>query len=359
MTPLLALGVKSPDISNALAQYDKSRNAGFLENVTNQKMDMAQQQLGMQQEAHDFKMQQAQVNAANAAQDRAAQKEKDLINTLFAFADRADTPAKWKSMINVLKKRYGDDSVVGFEDYSQRPNALNLLKQKQTADIANHQYYEGLDPDKKASYEKVNKIGGVKSVDTGTGTLLVDKSTGAPVREVSKDLRGKKKQEAEGKIMADQPAAVSRMKEAFAAGQRTIELAKNLSKHKGLDSATGPIDAYLPTVFGDTADFETDLETLKTQGFVHAINQMRELSKTGGALGSVTEREIEKMENSYRNLKLRQSEKNMRSNLENFAKDFEQSMKRIQQAYDRQYGSLGGQTKGKGKFEGWSIQKVD
>ncbi len=154
MTPLLALGVKSPDISNALAQYDKSRNAGFLENVTNQKMDIAQQQLGMEQEKHDFKMQQAQASAVQAQEARRVQREQDVMKTLFDFANRADTPAKWKALTTRLSKMYGEDSIKGFEDFSQRPNALNVM-QKATAQIQNYNFRESLPEEKRADFDKV------------------------------------------------------------------------------------------------------------------------------------------------------------------------------------------------------------
>jgi hypothetical protein len=143
----------------------------------------------------------------------------------------------------------------------------------------------------------------------------------------------------QGKIQADKPTAQARAQDAFSKINTNIEMVNNLLKHPGLDAAVGPISQYLPNVQKETANFETDLDTLQTRLFVSAINSMRELSKTGGALGSVTEREIELMKNSFRSLTLGQGEANMRQNLQLLTKDLRDSMARIQQAYEQQYGA--------------------
>lgn len=176
-------------------------------------------------------------------------------------------------------------------------------------------------------------------IDTGTGTLLLDPLTRQPIGTVPKDISGKKYQEARGKIESEKPAAQARAQSAFDKAGKASQIARGLINHPGLSNAVGPLDSQLPTVREDTANFETELETLKTKVFVSAITEMRELSKTGGALGSVTEREIEKMENSFRNLQLRQGDANMRENLEKLAQDFDDSIARIKQAYEQEYGS--------------------
>lgn len=187
--------------------------------------------------------------------------------------------------------------------------------------------------------EGIRVSGGVTSVPTGTGTLLVNKRTGQPISTVAKDVRGAEVQKQQGKIDADKPAAYSRAQDALEKLRNATTMATELSEHPGLEAASGPISTWLPTVSEDTANFETELDTLKTKVFVAAINNMRELSKTGGALGSVTEREIEKMENSLRNLQLRQGNENMRANLLKVAEDFNGSIARVKMAYEHQYGA--------------------
>ncbi len=134
------------------------------------------------------------------------------------------------------------------------------------------------------------------------------------------------------------PLAKTRARESIDSLFKTGEEATRLATHSGLEAASGPISSRLPTLRDNTANFETDLETLSTRIFINTINRMRELSKTGGAVGQVTEKEMAKLENSMKNLSLRQSDGNMRTNLRGVAKEINDSMASIAQAYKEQYG---------------------
>jgi spore germination cell wall hydrolase CwlJ-like protein len=138
--------------------------------------------------------------------------------------------------------------------------------------------------------------------------------------------------------VAGAPQAKVRAKESIDSLFRTGQKALDLSKHEGLDAAVGPISSKLPTFRESTANFETDIENLGTRIFINTINRMRELSKTGGAVGSVTEKEMTKLENAMQNLSLRQGEGNMRKNLGSVAREINDSMRNIADAYKTQYG---------------------
>jgi spore germination cell wall hydrolase CwlJ-like protein len=138
--------------------------------------------------------------------------------------------------------------------------------------------------------------------------------------------------------VAGAPQAKVRAKESIDSLFRTGQKALDLSRHEGLDAAVGPISSKLPTFRESTANFETDIENLGTRIFINTINRMRELSKTGGAVGSVTEKEMTKLENAMQNLSLRQGEGNMRKNLSGVAKEINDSMRSIAEAYKQQYG---------------------
>ena len=80
-------------------------------------------------------------------------------------------------------------------------------------------------------------------------------------------------------------------------------------------SATGPVASKLPTVTDETADFEEQIETLKSQAFITQVKAMRAGAGSTG-LGQLTEKEGAKLESALQNLSLRQSSNRLRSNVE-------------------------------------------
>jgi hypothetical protein len=134
------------------------------------------------------------------------------------------------------------------------------------------------------------------------------------------------------------PQARNRAKDTIQTMFKTGQEALRLSDHSGLASAVGPIQGRLPTLRDDPANFEADVGTLGTKLFINTINSMRELSKTGGAVGSVTEKEMTKLENAQRSLSLTQADGNMRGNLQKLVGDINDSMAAVAAAYKQQYG---------------------
>lgn len=148
--------------------------------------------------------------------------------------------------------------------------------------------------------------------------------------------------EASGKNAAEQqqeqPKSLAAAEAAIQSASKAGNEAVRLMTHSGLAPATGPIAGRTWSLRENTANFDADLKTLGTKVFVTAINEMRALSKTGGALGSVTEKEIDKMENSWRAITQVQGPGNLRQNLGKLADDFNDSMARIARAYEMQFG---------------------
>lgn len=155
---------------------------------------------------------------------------------------------------------------------------------------------------------------------------------------IEADLRARKGAEDRvSKDLAGPEEAIkveNKIRDTFKLGNEAIRL----SKHPGLSSAAGPIASQLSTVREKTANFETDLENVTTKTFINVLQNMREMSKTGGAVGSVAVEEMNKLANSQRNLSLRQGPENLRANLRLYAEDMNESMDRIAKAYKTQYG---------------------
>lgn len=97
-------------------------------------------------------------------------------------------------------------------------------------------------------------------------------------------------------------------------------------------SATGPVASKLPTVVDETADFEEQIETLKSQAFITQVKAMRAgVGSTG--LGQLTEKEGAKLESAMQNLSLRQSSNRLRSNVEEIQRLLLKARKRLETQY--------------------------
>ena len=97
-------------------------------------------------------------------------------------------------------------------------------------------------------------------------------------------------------------------------------------------SATGPVASKLPTVTDETADFEEQIETLKSQAFITQVKALRAgVGSTG--LGQLTEKEGAKLESAMQNLSLRQSSSRLRSNVEEIQRLLLKARKRLETQY--------------------------
>ncbi len=312
---------------NATGARNKLFEAGLInqgvavEGLQNKRQDRATQQKRASQQ-----QKLAQIKQQQSGLERMAQTALSL----------KGNPQAYNQYIQQLKSQ-GVNVPVQFEDPANAELAArSLLSVKDQLELQLKEREIDLKRDSSSRNAK-----GIK-VDTKTGVKLVNPFTGEEIRSFEKDVEGaearKQRARNQEKIRADRPRATAAAINTLDKADDMIDMAKKLSKHPGLKSATGPIDSRLPTVFSTTATFETDLDTLKTKIFVQAVNEMRELSKTGGALGSVTEREIEKMENSMRNLSTFQDDRELPKKLMQLAKDLENSKRRIRQAYVAQFG---------------------
>lgn len=87
----------------------------------------------------------------------------------------------------------------------------------------------------------------------------------------------------------------------------------------------------------DTYEAANLLKNLQTRAFVTEINGMRQASKTGGAVGSVTEKEMEALSNIGAVLKIGMSEDQLRKQLKKYIDRADNSVKNIKDDYSRTY----------------------
>jgi hypothetical protein len=122
---------------------------------------------------------------------------------------------------------------------------------------------------------------------------------------------------------------------------RMKNVAEELSGHKGLDSIVGRFNQYSFADMSDNAINARALQgTLVKQSATAALQAMRDASKTGGAVGGVSEKEWPILEQQIAALDSAQTPKAYRNALKNLQSQLDASITNITQAYESRHGKL-------------------
>ena len=123
---------------------------------------------------------------------------------------------------------------------------------------------------------------------------------------------------------------------------RLANAANEVKLHPGLGGITG-LSGMLPNIpGGDAANAAAKLQTLKAQVGFNVLQEMRNASKTGGALGSITEKELGYLQNALDSLDTAQSEKQIKDSLDTIMKFTESSKGRLRNAYNMKHSGRAG-----------------
>lgn len=226
-----------------------------------------------------------------------------------------------------------------------------------------------------------NPTPGIKAIDTGTGTMIIGSRTGqpiggvpqpmgapqssggqvlpsgqpAPVQQptgaprmsggyIPKDVEGEARAKKYGAEIGDRQADLGKAKSALDNGVANLDAlqvqANEVLNHPGLSRITG-VPGMLPNVPGfPGADAQAKLETLKSKVGFAALQAMRDASKTGGALGQVSDFENKNLQNSMVELQNAQSEKQIKVALRKLVLQVNGVKDRLQQAYETDYAGI-------------------
>jgi hypothetical protein len=120
---------------------------------------------------------------------------------------------------------------------------------------------------------------------------------------------------------------------------RLAQAATEALNAPGLKGVTG-MRGMLPDVPGsDAANARAKLETLKSQVAFGVLQDMRNASKTGGALGSVSDAEGRRLESNLAALANSQSEEQMRQSLQKIVEYANSAKGRMEGAFSLKYGN--------------------
>lgn len=114
--------------------------------------------------------------------------------------------------------------------------------------------------------------------------------------------------------------------------------ALELRRHPGLNRAVG-LTSVLPSIPGGAAaDFDADLTSLKSKIGFNVLQTMRDMSKTGGALGNISNYENKILQNNLAALEQSQSPEQFTKNLDKVVSYADTLIKRYTKAYNTDTG---------------------
>ncbi|MBP6228535.1 MAG: hypothetical protein KA472_11435 [Pseudomonadales bacterium] len=131
--------------------------------------------------------------------------------------------------------------------------------------------------------------------------------------------------------------ALARLESATSSMEQLQKQIHEVRTHAGLSGNYG-LTGVLPNIPGTAAaDAWQLINRLKASGSFATLQAMREASKTGGALGNVSNQENKKLEDAFAALDPKQSEEQTRRQLDAAFNQIEQAKEQLRNAYTRQY----------------------
>lgn len=135
--------------------------------------------------------------------------------------------------------------------------------------------------------------------------------------------------------------AYPKARSAYNAAQNEIDTQikdlKTLASHPGLDSATGGIEGRLPSVRGKTTGFDALLDKVLSRGQFRELQNLRNNSPTGGALGNVSDAENRALRSAFAALDKKQDSATFRRAVQDAVSQLEFSSQNLMRAYDDTY----------------------
>jgi hypothetical protein len=173
--------------------------------------------------------------------------------------------------------------------------------------------------------------------ETPDGFVLVNKTTnevtplktptGEPVRSNAQAVKMEGAFNADRASLTGTKAGLDRLKEA----------AQTLKDHPGLGGITGLRGAIYDIPGTEAANAQAQFDTLKSQIGFGVLQDMRQNSKTGGALGNVSDAEGKRLEANLSALSRKQSKEEMAVNLDNIIKYVDSAEARLSDAFNMKH----------------------
>lgn len=273
--------------TNGLAQYaQRLQQAGFNAEAA---------QLGQAITARRQQETQAALTAMKTSRELQAYSREDKLQSELAALPEGATE---EDILKVLRM-YGDPKTVvaGLERSAMKKAELEAKKEieKERA----QQRADEKERDRAFKEEMIRLQASLRQSNTDLQRTLIQQKID--------DLKEKAAERADKKLAAAESAV--------GAADRIIgKVDEALPLVSGLTAGLGSVTSFIPGTSG--ANLRSTLETIKANLGFDRLQQMRDASPTGGALGQVAVKELDALQSSVSSLDLNQSPERLRNNLE-------------------------------------------
>jgi hypothetical protein len=134
------------------------------------------------------------------------------------------------------------------------------------------------------------------------------------------------------------PQATSSIKAFDAKTDSFIKDLEQLRNHPGLNQITGLVAGRIPAVTSEGRAAQALYDKVVAKGGFQALQDLRDASKTGGALGNVSNQEGKQLTASFAAIDRKQDASNVREAIDRAIGDIQGSKARMKEAYDMTYG---------------------
>jgi hypothetical protein len=169
------------------------------------------------------------------------------------------------------------------------------------------------------------------------GTLVID---GRTQRVLGKGPKLSQLGGADLKLRLAAPQAKLRVESITQNLDRLDTAISELHDDPGLPNITGSVMGRTPNLTNTATGAQAKLDSIKSQIFVSSLQAMREASKTGGAVGNVSDREGDKLERTLAALDQAQGTDRFKGELKKAQTQLRLSKELIHNAYEEQYGGV-------------------
>lgn len=323
----------------------------------------------------------AATEFSNSQEDRAQTKFTERVKLLAPHVEKyvigeKDPALRAQRWNDVLAMKGLENAPDQFRDPVTGPDlflstARGFLNKDKPANVQEWEHFQRLSPEEQQKYLTMKRA--EKWLDTGT--QFVSPSPGNPngaPRTVEKNVAEEARLKEVGKGQGEGQVGLPKAETAL----RDYEI-KNGLVMQSIDKALGQAGPWTTGLTGQIAsniggtaahDLSKTLTAIQSNLGFDTLQQMRDNSPTGGALGSITERELELLQATWGSLVQSQSEKQFRENLMELKRIKHEFAALKKDAYQRdvaRFGAgnvpnqAGAQPSAPASPSGWSIQRID
>lgn len=176
----------------------------------------------------------------------------------------------------------------------------------------------------------------VAVVDEKTGKVVLvprEEAMGKTPASAMEGLSPKEIQKREAAL----PQATSAIKAVETKADSLVRDLKALRNDPGLDQITGPVYGRTPSVSRAGSRAQALYDKIVAKGGFEMLQQMRDASKTGGALGNVSNQEGRQLQAAFAALDRRQNKADVQAAIDQVIGDIEGAKTRTREAYEATY----------------------